>query len=142
VATPGRAEELTQQAFIAAVGARDEFDGRADPLTWVLSIAHDKLIDDARRRAREERRRLRLLELTVPADADPAPRLGADRRHAVAETLGTLPETQRAALVLHHVEGLSVREVMASVALDGSDLRSATSDGYHAGWHPRLRPTS
>ena len=32
-------------------------------------------------------------------------------------------------------------EVMATVALDGTDLRPATSSGPMFGWHPRLRPT-
>jgi hypothetical protein len=31
--------------------------------------------------------------------------------------------------------------VMATVAIDGSDLRPATASGYLAGVHPRFRPT-
>jgi Tol biopolymer transport system component len=36
---------------------------------------------------------------------------------------------------------LGVSDVMASVALDGTDLRPATGSDYLFGWHPRLRPT-
>ena len=31
--------------------------------------------------------------------------------------------------------------VMATIAIDGTDLAPATTSGYLEGWHPRLRPT-
>ena len=34
-----------------------------------------------------------------------------------------------------------VSDAMASVAVDGTDMRPATGSDYRFGWHPRLRPT-
>ncbi len=36
---------------------------------------------------------------------------------------------------------LGVTDVMASVAIDGTDPRSAAGDASLFGWHPRPRPT-
>jgi hypothetical protein len=36
---------------------------------------------------------------------------------------------------------LGLSDVMASVTLDGTDLRPVTGSDYRFGWHPRLRPT-
>jgi Tol biopolymer transport system component len=32
-------------------------------------------------------------------------------------------------------------DAMATVAIDGTDLASATTNGPMGGWHPRVRPT-
>ena len=59
-------EELTQQAFLHAVRHRDSYDGRADPITWLIAIGRNVLIDHVRQLAREERRRLRLVLREIP----------------------------------------------------------------------------
>ena len=67
-------EELTQQAFLQAVRNRDTYDGRADPITWLVAIGRNVLIDHARRVEREERRRLRLVVREIRAnELDPGP---------------------------------------------------------------------
>src|SRR5512135_159790 len=54
------AEDLAQTTFTEAVRRRGSYDGRSDPVTWVVGIARHKLVDSFRRQAREGHRQLRL----------------------------------------------------------------------------------
>lgn len=36
---------------------------------------------------------------------------------------------------------VAASDAMATIAIDGADLRSAIETGYTYSWHPRLRPT-
>lgn len=104
------AEELTQQTFIQAVRHWRTFDGRSDAVTWLCSIARNRLIDHYRQVDRQQRRHLRLVVRELAIDHDGFE--GAlDDREAVLAALRDLPALHRAALVLRFVDGLSVREV-------------------------------
>src|SRR5262245_12950909 len=88
-------EELTQQAFLHAVRHRHTYDGRADPMTWLIAIGRNVLVDHVRRVEREERRRLRLLVQEIPheelgAAAPPAP----DERDLILAALGGMAPVQ------------------------------------------------
>ena len=48
------AEDVTAEAFFEAVRARNSFAGRADPVTWICSIARNRLIDHYRASARDD----------------------------------------------------------------------------------------
>jgi RNA polymerase sigma-70 factor, ECF subfamily len=43
------AEDLVQDAFLAALESRDRFQGRATVRTWLLSILRHKIVDHYRR---------------------------------------------------------------------------------------------
>ena len=58
---PMLAEDITAQAFLEAVRARRSFDGRSDPITWICSIARNRLIDHYRAAERDRARHLRLI---------------------------------------------------------------------------------
>jgi RNA polymerase sigma-70 factor, ECF subfamily len=113
------AEELTQQTFIQAIERRATFEGRSSPITWLCTIARNKLADHYRRLDREERRHLRLVVHEIPsASVDPSAS-AVEEREVVLAALRTLPALQRAAVVLCYVDGLSVRE--AATVLDRSE---------------------
>lgn len=120
------AEELTQQAFVSGIRGRDRFDGRSDPMTWMIAIARNRLVDHYRRQARDERRHLRVVvgEVTRAAGASESPWQDAARREDVLAALRRLSAEQRAALVLHHVDGLSVREVARQLDRSESAVES------------------
>lgn len=109
------AEELTQETFVAAVTELRKGRHVDAPLPWLYGIARHKLLDHYRR---EGRRR----EAPGPVD-DVAVEVG-DERSRVLVALGALPETQRAALVLRHLEGLSVPELAAVL---GRSIEAAES---------------
>ena len=103
------AEELTQQTFVDAVRHRHSFDGRSDVITWLCAIGRHKLADHYRKQEREERRQHRMTARTseVPQDSWQA----SDERDAIERAVSVLPAAQRAALLFHHLDGLSLTEV-------------------------------
>ena len=103
------AEELTQQAFVEAVRGHGRFRGDADATTWVVGIARHKLVDHFRRSERDSRRLAALGAMeSGPGRAESSPPTMPDD---IDDALAVLPALQRAALVLHYMDRLSVREV-------------------------------
>jgi RNA polymerase sigma-70 factor (ECF subfamily) len=103
------AEELTQQAFVEAVRHPDRFDGRSDVVTWLCAIGRHKLVDHWRRRGRDERRQLHLVD--QQGDRRDAAWHASDTRDVVEAAVAALPADQRLALLFRYLDGLSVREV-------------------------------
>jgi RNA polymerase sigma-70 factor, ECF subfamily len=102
------AEDLTQETFLAAV--RELRRGRRidAPMPWIYGIARHKLLDHYRRQERSARITVSESETMLaepPAEVD-------DRALAA---LAAVPPAQRIALVLRHVDGLSVPEVAAAL---------------------------
>ncbi len=104
-------EDLTQQAFLQAVRSRDSFDGRSDPITWLIAIGRNVLLDHIRRMDRQERLGLRLIVREIATGEADGQLPSHDEREDILAALRQLPARQRAALLLHHVDGLPVREV-------------------------------
>jgi RNA polymerase sigma-70 factor, ECF subfamily len=123
------AEEITQQAFIAAVRSRAEFDGQADPVAWVCSIARNALVDHYRRLARESRRHLSLVVREIAVDGDARAWTRLDQRDEVLAALRALTADQRAAVLLHYVDGLSVREIAMNLKRSESSVESLLARG-------------
>lgn len=102
----GAAEDVTQEVFVA--GARHVALGNDVDVGWLKTVARNKLIDHWRARARDDRK----LALAYSAEPTPTADSGsppdADR---VTQVLADLNPTYRAALVLRHLDGLSVPEV-------------------------------
>jgi RNA polymerase sigma-70 factor, ECF subfamily len=103
-------EELTQQAFVQAVHHRHRFDGRADPMTWLIAIGRNAWLDHVRGQDRAQRGQMRLVVREIASGRE-APPPGDDDRDRILAVLRVLPATQRAAMILHHVEGRSVRSI-------------------------------
>lgn len=132
------AQDLTQETMVEVVRHRERFDGRAEPLTWVCGIARHKVADHHRRKQREERRRLRLVE-SAPTEVASAEG-DADTHRAVVETLRSLPEAQRAALAMHYLDGFSVREIAERLDRSESSVESLLSrgrEGFKRQWTQR-----
>lgn len=106
VSDRGAAEDVTQEVFV--MGARHVARGGHVDVAWLKTVARNKLIDHWRSRARSERTLalVRSADL-VPAFDDGTPTDG----ERVTVVLADLNPTYRAALVLRHVDGLSVPEV-------------------------------
>ena len=51
---PDEAEEAVQETLLAALRAREEFQGRSHPLTWLMGILKRKVADRLREAARQE----------------------------------------------------------------------------------------
>jgi RNA polymerase sigma-70 factor, ECF subfamily len=126
----GLAEELTQLTFLDALRRRDTYDGRADAVTWLIAIGRNRLLDHLRRQEREERRRLRLIVREIPPEeSDRAAWQTQEDRDDIFRAMRQVPATQRAALILHHVDGLPVRDVALAMGRSQTAVESLLSRG-------------
>jgi len=104
------AEDVTQEVYVA--GARHVARGGGVDVAWLKTVARNRIIDHWRARARDDRR----LELAY--SAEPAPTLDGSAptdADKVSAVLLELNPTYRAALVLRHLDGLSVPEVASTL---------------------------
>jgi RNA polymerase sigma-70 factor (ECF subfamily) len=99
------AEDLTQEVFLA--GARRAADGHAVDVPWLIAVARNKLVDHWRASSRRERH----LRSLAGRDEGAEPVVETLDRTRAAEVLQALNPTYRLALVLRHVDGLSVPQV-------------------------------
>ena len=101
------AEDLTQEVFIA--GARRFAGGDVVDTAWLIAVARNKLVDHWRARSREDRK-LAVVHAETSRQDGPATPVEAG---AAMAALAELNPTYRTALVLRHVDDLSVAAVAA-----------------------------
>lgn len=106
-------DDLTSEVFLSALRTLDRFSGSEHQLrSWLLTIAHRRLLDERRRRAR--RPQPDHLDENYPGqpggdvEDEALARLGSDR---VQATLARLAPDQRAVLVLRILGDLTVEQV-------------------------------
>jgi RNA polymerase sigma-70 factor (ECF subfamily) len=97
------AEDLCQDVFATVLTRVRGGDVSVLTVPWVLAVGRNRLIDQWRRAARQERR-LRQLFTSQPVAAAP---LDDD----VLAWIAQLPASQRAAVVLHYLDDLPVQDV-------------------------------
>jgi len=121
------AEDVLQETLLRVERGLAGFRGDASLKTWVLRIATNAAIDHFRRRD--------VLATVVPIDdagplPDGGPELGEplvirEMNTCIREQIDSLPDTYRAALVLHDLEGLTAVEVaeICDVSLATAKIR-------------------
>lgn len=121
------AEDLVQETFARALERTSSYRGEAPPEAWLRRILHNLAVDRARRTERETlvaevEDRWRDDAYTV----DPAVVAArAETRQELEDALVHLPFDHRMAVVLHDVEGWTVREIAdaAGVSLPAAKQR-------------------
>ena len=120
------AEDIAQEAFLAAVRALDRFDRRRPFGPWLHRIVVNRAIDYAR--AREVRRE-------VPADAvaEAASRAGGAAGEASSDdvlgALAALAPDQRAVIVMRHLLGFTPGEIASALGLPRGTVNSRLRRG-------------
>jgi RNA polymerase sigma-70 factor (ECF subfamily) len=99
------AEEVTQDAFVAALRHWERISGYDDPAAWVRRVACNLATSSFRRRAREMRALLTLTSRRIVADE-----LEADDA-TFWEAVRALPPRQRQCIALRYLEDRSVAEI-------------------------------
>ncbi|MDE3079766.1 MAG: RNA polymerase sigma factor [Paracoccaceae bacterium] len=125
------AEDVTQETMLRLWRIAPEWRaGEAKVTTWLQRVAMNLCTDRLRRRR------------TVHIDAIPEPEDGqasamdgmieADRSRALQMALDQLPERQRQAVVLRHLEGLSNPEIAEVMDIGVEAVESLTARGKRA----------
>jgi RNA polymerase sigma factor (sigma-70 family) len=128
------AEDVAQETMLRLWRvAPDWRQGEAKVTTWAYRVATNLCTD----RLRARRRRGRTALDDAPEVADPAmsavDRLAeTDRMAALQAALEQLPERQRQAVVLRHIEGLSNPEIAEIMGLGVEAVESLTARGKRA----------
>lgn len=122
------AEDVTQEAMLRLWQIAPRWQaGQAQPGTWLYRVAFNLATDRLRRR-----RGVALDTIAEPAHPAQAPvehMMDADRAAALDQALEALPERQRAAVVLRHLEGLSNPEIAAILEIGVEAVESLTARG-------------
>lgn len=125
---PAEAEDVAQEAMLRLWRAAPGWQaGTAKVSTWLYRVVVNLSTDRLRRRR------------SVPLEAAPEPEDGrpgadeglveADRAAALEAALQTLPERQREAVVLRHLEGLANPEIAEIMGVGVEAVESLTARG-------------
>jgi RNA polymerase sigma-70 factor, ECF subfamily len=118
------AEDIAQEAFLAAIRNLDRFDRRRPFGPWLHRIVVNRAIDAAR--ARGLRREAELEDDVAVAD----PPATADRN--VLAALAALPPDQRAVIVMRHLLGYTPGEIARVLDLPRGTVNSRLRRGLDA----------
>jgi len=111
----GRAQDITQDIFLKIYRSLESFEGRANPGTWIYSIAMNHCIDQLRK----ERSAFETLKKILLGQSG-EPRKTEDRiidRHLGTEILAKLSPVNRALLVLKLYLDLDYHEIGSIMGL-------------------------
>lgn len=116
------AEDLVQEAFVAALQHIDSFDERRDFRPWLLRIVANRALNA--RQYRERRRTEALPE--EAAAATPSPTADVERHELeqrIRQALETLPERQRTIVQLSSFDGLSSADIGEILKIPAGTVR-------------------
>lgn len=128
------AEDVTQEALLRLWRIAPEWrQGEAQVTTWLYRVATNLATD--RLRGRKRRQAEALDDVAEPGDDRPSVVAGmieADRMAALQSALAQLPDRQRQAVVLRHIEGMSNPEIAQILDIGVEAVESLTARGKRA----------
>ena len=132
------AEEVVQETFVAALGARRQYAGTGSEAAWLMGILKRKIIDHLRARNRErsgeEESERDLSELLFDETGNWRADVRQSRQQpdfalqrdefwqTTRECLSMLPQRQADAFALREMEGLSSEEICKELEISASNL--------------------
>jgi RNA polymerase sigma factor (sigma-70 family) len=131
VGLPEVAADLTAETFAKALASRARYRPSKGPAAgWLFGIAHNVLVDSARRGTVEQKAREKLQMMPLELDDEDLERINAlgenDRLHAALERL---PEEQREAIVARYVQDETYDETADRLRTSSSVVRKRVSRG-------------
>jgi len=120
-----RADDLLQETFLQVHRARHTYSPPRPVKPWVFGVARNVFLMDRRARGRKAKHETLakedLPELPVGALAE-----GLPVTDELLRALGALPDDRREALMLHHIQGFSFKEIgsMLGISARAAKLRS------------------
>jgi RNA polymerase sigma-70 factor, ECF subfamily len=143
------AEDLTQEVFLRVYQARERYQPEARFTTWLYRIATNLALNAIRDRrceplafAAPENDDGQPAMLERVADARPTAEqqmLESDRERAIREAIESLPERQRAAVILHKYQEVDYRQIAEALRVSESAVKSLLFRAYES-LRVRLEP--
>ena len=133
------AEDLLQEAFIAALDSVSKFRGQSQFYTWLCSIAYHKITDFYRQQERENNH-------TEPTSKIPAKEIGQiaeseptiqskieskETQQTVEQALAKLPLDYRQVLLFKYVEEMPVLEISLVMHRSSKSIEGLLSRARH-----------
>jgi RNA polymerase sigma-70 factor (ECF subfamily) len=134
--------DVVQEAFVKVFDAARRWDGSADAGPWLSRVTVNLAIDRYRRNKRRGQTFSPLVEgdhVAALKDHGPGPERGVHHREAsgrVERALRSLPERQRAVVVLRHYQDLSLEEIAQTLGMSLGTVKSSLHRALH-----RMRET-
>ncbi len=130
------AEDLTQEVFLQVYRRISGLRNSAAFKSWLFRVATSIILMHARRRRSlptvlqyvadyETSAMVDLVEALISPGCEPTERI------ALARAISDLPKCRRAVLVLHDIQGMSHREIAASLGVSLSTTKSNLSRAHH-----------
>jgi RNA polymerase sigma-70 factor (ECF subfamily) len=125
------AEDLLQTSFLSLVKARDSYQLGSPVVPWLHAIAANAARDWLRRQRRHREEALTQQQDQLP-EVDPVEPEDRDPQleERVLRALERLPPSQREAVLLHRIQGLSFREVARSLGTTVGAAKVRAHRGY------------
>ena len=136
-ASPEDANDVAQEAFLAAWKGLPSFRGESGFSTWLYRLTSNAAIDHLRRN-KKQKGDLSLDDEELSLDAvDPGPRPQdaaekSELKEAVAAGLRQLSDDHRQVLVLREIQELSYEEIAGMLGLDLGTVKSRISRARNA----------
>ena len=120
------AEDVAQEALLRAWRRRESFDGRADPRTWVFTIARNHWLDRlrSRRRRPQEQEMSETLALTDRCPRPDAAAASNELGRALRAAITTLPPEQAEALALRESRGMTFGQIGELLGVPAATVKS------------------
>ncbi|MGP4073011.1 RNA polymerase sigma factor [Piscibacillus sp. B03] len=103
-------EDLVQDVFIKAINNFDSFKGNSSPKTWLISIARNLAIDEARKKKRQDWRKLIDTYDTENEESPEDVYQTTEEKALLYEAIHTLKPNYRDVIILRGIEELSIKE--------------------------------
>lgn len=127
------AADAVQDALVSAYRAAHTFRGQSAVTTWLHRITVNACLDRARKAASRRTSPVaeteRLEQLLEPEESAAAPAERQDLHRELLSALRTLPEEQRAALVLVDMQGYPVAEAASILDIPTGTVKSRCARG-------------
>ena len=143
VKNPIIAEDLVQETFLAALKARQKFQGRSTARTWLIAILKHKIVDYIRKKVREQTSDK--IESLLDAAANDSREMGFNSHGGwknppakwdanptdiyeqkefidiLYHCMGELPERQARAFMLREIDGLTTDEICKALGISATN---------------------
>ena len=124
---PQEAEDAAQESFWRAYKAINKYDPQRSFPTWLLSITAHYCIDQQRRRRLPTTELDDILAETAPDDNTPNPEVvysQSENEASIQSLLTSLPELDRAAIILRYWHECSEEEISQTLGITVSAVKS------------------